>query len=182
MTFPLPSSRSTLKARISPSRPSRSSSLVFRFQMRLDRAWSSWNLEKMGGHIRNAEWKDAVKLRIFYYLLMIKKLPVDFNLYSLPPLPQDDWLLVWILKTNASFQIKASSLTISYSVFAASERMKSMMNEWWGNKGIKLKQFVCIIMQQRISNMKRRLKKTSWKNQKRYDFPKWVLWFWLCVN
>lgn len=36
---------------------------------------------------------------------------------------------------------------------------------------MKVKQFVCIIMQQRKSNMKRR-QKTSWKNQKRYDFPK----------
>lgn len=44
MTLALPSSRSTLKARISASRASRSSSLVFRFQMRLDCAWSSWNL------------------------------------------------------------------------------------------------------------------------------------------
>lgn len=83
----------------------------------------------MGGHVRNAERKDAVKLRISHYLLMIKKLPVDFNLYSLPPLPQDDWFLVWILKTNASFQVRVSSLTISYSVFAASDGLKSMMNE-----------------------------------------------------
>lgn len=118
---------------------------------------------------------------------MIKKLPVDFNLYSLPPLPQDDWFLVWILKTNGSFQVRPSSLTISYSVFAASDGMKSMMNEWWGNEGIQVKQFVCIIMPQRISNMKRQ--KTSWKNQKKYNFPKptwdpdieWVLWFWRCV-
>lgn len=29
---------------------------------------------------------------------MVEKLPVDFNLYALPSLPQDDWLLVWVLK------------------------------------------------------------------------------------
>lgn len=33
---------------------------------------------------------------------MVEKLPVDFNLYALPSLPQDDWLLVWVLKTNKS--------------------------------------------------------------------------------
>ncbi len=44
MTLALPSSRSTPKERISPSRASRSSSRVFRFQIRFGRAWSSWNL------------------------------------------------------------------------------------------------------------------------------------------
>lgn len=122
MTLPLPSSRSTLKARISPSRPSRSSSLVFRFQMRLDWEWSSWNLEKMGGHIRNAGWKWMLLKWRFYYiflLLIVKKFPVDFNLYFLPPLPQDYRFLVWILKTNASLEIKPSILTTSSYLFGS---------------------------------------------------------------
>lgn len=31
---------------------------------------------------------------------VVEKLPVDFNLDSLPSLPQDDGLLVWVLKTK----------------------------------------------------------------------------------
>lgn len=132
MTLPLPSSRSTLKARISPSRPSRSSSLVFRFQMRLDRAWSSWNLEM--GHVRNTgrKWM-LLKSRFYfvysfnYFLLVIKKLPVDFNLYPLPPLPQDDRFLVWILKTNA----RPSNMTTSSCLFAAANGIKAVMSTKW---------------------------------------------------
>lgn len=105
MTLALPSSRSTLKARISASRASRSSSLVFRFQMRLDCAWSSWNLWTteevvgMGSCKRTCIQIYTVKRR---HRPVVEKLPVDFNLYALPSLPKDDWLLVWVLKTNKS--------------------------------------------------------------------------------
>lgn len=33
---------------------------------------------------------------------VVEKLPVDFDFYSLPSLPQDDWLLVRVLQTNKS--------------------------------------------------------------------------------
>ena len=56
----LPSSRSTLKERISPSRASRSSSLVLRFQMRLDRAWSCWNLEKRHFDLEGSKAKESL--------------------------------------------------------------------------------------------------------------------------
>lgn len=68
MTVALPSSRSTLKERISPSRASRSSSLVFRFQMRLDRAWSSWNLEKREEQVRMAGWQNSFQPVIYDYI------------------------------------------------------------------------------------------------------------------
>lgn len=37
-------------------------------------------------------------------LPVVEKLPVDFNLYPLPSLPQDDRLLVWVLKSNRKTQ------------------------------------------------------------------------------
>lgn len=58
---------------------------------------------------------------------MVKKFPVDFNLYSLPPLPQDDRFLVWILKTNASLEIRPSILATSYCLFATVDDIKAVM-------------------------------------------------------
>lgn len=78
----------------------------------------------------------AIKVKIsFYYvfifLLMIKKFPVDFNLYSLPSLPQDDRFLVWILKTNTSLDLRPSILTTSYCLFVAADDIKAEMRTKW---------------------------------------------------
>lgn len=67
----------------------------------------------------------------YFFLLMVKKFPVDFNLYSLPPLPQDDRFLVWILKTNASLEIRPSILTTSYCLFAAADGTQTAIKTQW---------------------------------------------------
>lgn len=51
---------------------------------------------------RNGIWLNAVKRR---NRPVVEKLPVHFDLYSLPSLPQDDWLLVRVLQTNKSTTI-----------------------------------------------------------------------------
>lgn len=48
---------------------------------------------------------------------VVEKLPVDFNLYSLPSFPQDNRLLVWILQTMERWKNSVSlSLVITFNI------------------------------------------------------------------